>query len=79
MSGDFGNYYDTSTVEANSGFEDLPAGEYAAIATEGEIVKTKDGSGTMVKFKFQIIEGEHKDRVVFNNYNIIKLIRLDNF
>lgn len=71
MSTNFGNYYNTAEVKANAGFEDLPPGEYAAIATEGEIVDTKDGTGKLVKFKFQIIEGDKKDCVVFNNYNII--------
>jgi len=70
MSGGFGDYYNVQEVEADAGFDKLPPGEYAAIATEGAIVDTKDTTGKMVKFKFQIFEGPMKDRTLFNNYNI---------
>lgn len=71
MSTDFGNYYNVNEVEANAGYESLPAGEYAAIATEGAVIDTKDGLGKMVKFQFQVIEGQRAGAVVFTNYNII--------
>ena len=67
----FGNYYDVNSVEAQKGFEALPPGEYSAIAIEGDIVETKDKTGKMAKFQFQIIEGELKDRQLFTNFNII--------
>lgn len=70
MSGGFGDYYNVHDVEADAGFEKLPPGGYPAIATEGAVVDTKDLTGKMVKFKFQIIEGPMKDRTLFNNYNI---------
>lgn len=66
----FGNYYNPNDVQANEGFDKLPPGEYPAIATEGAVIDTKDRTGLMVKFKFQIIEGPMKDRTLFNNYNI---------
>ena len=63
----FGNYYDVNAVETNT----LPPGEYAAIAIEGDVVETKDKTGKMAKFQFQIIEGPLKDRQLFNNFNIV--------
>lgn len=71
MSTNFGNYYNPEDVEASTGFEKIPLGDYPAIATECEVVDTKDGTGKIVKFKFQIIEGDQKDRVMFKNFNII--------
>lgn len=67
----FGNYYDVNTVEAQTGFEPLPPDEYPAIAIEGDIVETKDKTGKMAKFQFQVIEGPLKDRQLFTNFNII--------
>jgi hypothetical protein len=49
------------------GFDPIPAGQYKAIVTEADAVVPKSGDGSMIKMKLQIVEGEHKDRLLFEN------------
>ncbi|MFL0802558.1 MAG: DUF669 domain-containing protein [Agarilytica sp.] len=56
-------------VEAKS-FSVLPVGDYKACIVESGIYPTKANNGYYVKAKFQVLEGEHKNRIVFNNFNI---------
>ena len=57
-------------IEAQGEYEVLPAGEYLAVITSSEKKPTKAGTGSYIEFKFQILEGEHKNRVVFDRLNL---------
>lgn len=62
--------FDATQVEPTQAFELLPAGTYAAFITESDFTPTKNGSGSYLKLKFQIIEGDHTGRVLFTNLNL---------
>lgn len=48
-------------------FKPVPKGEYLARMNRYSVVQTKKGDA-MVKASFQIVNGDHKDRLVFENY-----------
>lgn len=52
-------------------FELIPAGVYPAIVTASEIKPTKDATGQMLALTWQIVDGQHKGRIVFQNLNIV--------
>lgn len=62
--------FDATQVEPTQAFEPLPAGTYAAFITESDFTPTKNGLGSYLKLKFQIIEGEYTGRVLFTNLNL---------
>jgi len=51
-------------------FEPIPAGEYPAIITESDLKPTKDGTGTILALKYEIVDGEYKGRGIYENLNI---------
>ena len=51
-------------------YTDIPAGDYAVIITESEMKETKNRNGEYLALKHVIFEGQHKDRVLFNNLNL---------
>lgn len=62
--------FDATQVEPTQAYELLPAGTYPAFITESDFMPTKNGSGSYLKLKFQIIEGEYTGRVLFTNLNL---------
>lgn len=63
-------YYQTGTVEPAS-FDDLPAGDYPVIITDSEMKDTKDFQGKYLQLTYDIIEGQHKGRKLFDRLNLI--------
>lgn len=63
-------YYQTGSVDPNS-FDDLPAGDYPVIIIDSEMKDTKDFSGKYLQFSYDITEGEHKGRKLFDRLNLI--------
>ncbi len=61
--------YDPKQV-ADSDFDALPAGEYKAVIVESERKPTKNGAGHLLNVKFQIIDGQYKNRTVFDRFNL---------
>lgn len=57
--------------EASQTFEALPAGDYVVIATESEFRATKAGTGQYLQFTYEILEGPHKARKVWDRFNLI--------
>jgi len=51
-------------------FDVIPPGEYISAITESDICETKAGNGRYLKLKYQIIDGENKGRILFENLNI---------
>lgn len=63
--------YVPDEIKADAGFEAIPAGDYAAVATASEVKDTKAGDGKFLNVSFEIIEGNEKGRKFFNNYNLV--------
>lgn len=61
--------FDSTTVEAASGFEPIPAGTYPAVALSSELRVTKAG-GEMAVYKMQITDGQYANRVIFARFNV---------
>jgi hypothetical protein len=62
------NEYDD--FEGGGNFDPVPEGEYEMMGEDAEEKSTSSG-GTMIKAKFRILGPEFKNRVVFNNFNIV--------
>lgn len=48
----------------------LPAGWYLASIHSAEVKQTKAGNGEYIKVRYDIVGGEHANRVVFGNLNL---------
>lgn len=64
------NGFDANTVDPSVGFEPIPAGKYTAVITESEMKPTKSNTGEYLELKFQIIEGEFANRLLFARLNM---------
>jgi hypothetical protein len=56
--------FDAREVELDS-FEPLPEGTYKAAIVNSELKETKAGTGDYYNFEYQILEGEHKGKKVW--------------
>jgi len=70
MSVDFGTTYETAKLPESPEYSVLPPGMYVAIIVDSEKKQTKAGDGAYMSLKFQIVDGEHKGRIVFHNMNL---------
>nr|ADY57828.1 protein of unknown function DUF669 [Rubinisphaera brasiliensis DSM 5305] len=52
-----------------SNFEPIPAGSYKAMAAKSEM-KTSQAGAQYLSMQFKILDGEHKGRLIFNNFNL---------
>lgn len=64
------NGFNANEVEPAVGFDPIPAGKYLAIISESEMKPTKSGSGDYLQLTFQVIEGEHKGRLLWARLNL---------
>lgn len=62
--------FDANTVEP-ADFSALPAGNYTALISSSEFRPTKSGDGQYLVLAFQIVDGVHKNRVLWHNLNLI--------
>ena len=60
------NNFNANEVEPNVGFEPVPAGKYVAMITASEIKPTKKGDGSYLELELTILEGQYKDRKVWD-------------
>lgn len=67
----FGNLngYDATGGQTMGSFDALPAGDYVAAISASEVKESKTGANYL-KLKFQVMEGEHANRVFFSNLNL---------
>lgn len=49
----------------------LPIGDYKLMIVDSEMRETKSGTGEYLRLVFEVIEGEHKGRKLFENLNLI--------
>jgi len=62
--------FDANDVPPAEVFELLPAGRYGAMIVESEKKPTKNNDGERIVLTWQIIEGEHEGRKIFQGLNI---------
>jgi hypothetical protein len=62
--------FDARSVPPPEDFEPLPPGWYVAQIIGSEGKPTKAGDGGYLELKFQIMEGEFKNRIVFDRLNL---------
>ncbi len=62
--------FNANEVDPAVGFDPIPAGKYLAVITESEMKPTKSGAGQYLQFTFQILEGEHKSRLLWARLNL---------
>ena len=62
----------TDEIEYSDGgdFEPLPAGVYSLTVKDSEVKETKAGTGNYAAFVFEVLEGDSKGRLIFQNLNI---------
>ena len=64
------NGFDANQVEPTGDFEPIPAGKYLAVITESEMKSNKAGTGSLLQMTFQVIEGEHQNRLLWARLNL---------
>ena len=62
--------FDASTVAPQAPTGPIPAGVYLAHCTESDVGPLKSGNGTGLKMTFEILDGQYKNRKVWENLNI---------
>ena len=62
--------FNANLVEPATDYEPIPAGQYEAVATESEMVPTKSGNGSYLKFTFEIVSGDYKGRKLWARLNL---------
>ncbi len=63
--------FDANEFEPYSDFATLPIGEYIAVIAASEMKETKSGSGQYLELVFDIIEGEHTGRKLWERLNLV--------
>ena len=60
-----GNYQASDEVLGD--YSPVPPDNYTAVITESELLQNKNGTGSYIKLKFEIMGGEYNGRFVWNN------------
>ena len=62
--------FNAEEVEPQSDFSPLPVGNYTVVITQSEMKPTKTGNGQYLQLVLQVVEGEYKNRLIFDRLNI---------
>lgn len=62
--------FDATKVDPSKALEPVPAGRYLGAMTESEMKPTQKGDGSYLACAFQVIDGEHKGRKLYDNLNL---------
>jgi len=62
--------FNANEVEPAGSFEPLPAGEYLVIIINSDMMDTKAGDGQYLSLEMQVIDGEYKNRKLFDRLNL---------
>jgi hypothetical protein len=65
-----GNAFDANSVEPSTPFAPLPAGDYPAWITKSEMKDTSTG-GQQLVLEFAILDGEAKDKKLWDRLNLV--------
>ena len=52
-------------------FAPIPADWYLAEIIKSELKSTKDGTGKYIALTFKVLEGDHENRLIYTNLNIV--------
>ena len=66
---DLGGFTATE-VEPPQAFKPLPAGDYRCIIEHSEMKPTKNGNGEMLVLRLKVLDGDFKNRVLFDRLNL---------
>jgi len=61
--------FDANQYESQS-FDVLPAGEYDVVIVGSSVEQTKSGTGKYLKLELQVLNGQFKNRKLFDNLNL---------
>ena len=64
------NGFNAHEVDPNPSLEPVPAGRYLTIVVDSQLKPTKNGLGEYLEFKFEIVDGPHKGRNVWERLTI---------
>ena len=64
------NGFNANNVDPATDFEPIPTGKYLAVITDSEMKPTKSGSGRYLELTFQVIDGPHKNRLLWSRLNL---------
>lgn len=59
--------FDSTTISPETKSDPIPSGTYIAQVVDSEVNPAKSGQGTNMKLVFEIIDGQFKNRKVFDN------------
>lgn len=62
--------FDATKEKEMGSREPIPIGNYKMVAKSSEWKDTKDRTGRYLKFEFEVIDGQHKGRKIWANYNL---------
>lgn len=62
--------FNAANVEPSTPMDVLPAGKYLAMAIASELKPTKTGNGEYLQITFEVLDGAHKSRKIFERLNI---------
>ncbi|QOJ04309.1 MAG: DUF669 domain-containing protein [Planctomycetia bacterium] len=62
--------FNATDVDPNFSFEPVPQGKYLAVITDSEMKETKNRDGRYLELTFQIIEGDHRERMLWSRLNL---------
>jgi len=62
--------FNAEEIEPQSDFSPLPVGNYTVVITQSEMKPTKTGNGQYLQLTLQVVEGEYKNRLIFDRLNI---------
>ena len=62
--------FNAEAIEPQSDFSPLPVGNYTVVITTSEMKPTKPGNGQYLQLTLQVVEGEYKNRLIFDRLNI---------
>lgn len=65
-----GTMFDAQAVEPTTAYEVLPKGKYLCVAIASEMKTNKANTGEYLQITFEIVDGEHKGRKIFERLNI---------
>jgi len=67
----FQQQFDATQVEPQGDSTPLPAGTYRIAIRESEMQPTRNGRGQYLLLEFEVLEGEHAGRKLFDRLNLI--------
>ncbi len=62
--------FDATTVDPDTGFDPVPAGDYTAMIIDSEIKPTKAGNGMYLQLVWQVCDGQFSGRRIWDRINI---------